>query len=214
MSLLPFPIRRLLAKWRFTPRSRLARFALFALFLDLFLYLLMRLEIAYGSSGAGALGIWVGLLTLANVILFGILGLRWVRNVALWRLRNRLLVTYVFIGVIPVVLIAGMVIFAGYLFVGQFAALLARSDIDNEINALQAVNSTIAAELDATMREGGQVSENTVNAVLSGAKSQFAHTEVRAWYKGKPLVAKSAKTQAAAINFPEWAKGGFAGAVY
>lgn len=214
MSQLPYHFRRVVAKLRFSPRSRLARFALLFLMLEALLYLLQRVETAFGSTGADALAIWVGLLTAVNIILFGILGLRWFRNVALWRLRNRLLVTYVFIGVIPVVLIAVMAIIAGYLFAGQFAALLARNDIDSEITALQAVNSTIAAELDATMREGGEVSENTVNAVLSGAKSKLAHTEVRAWYKGRPLVTKSAKNQASAIALPDWAANGFAGVVY
>jgi len=211
MSSLPFQFRRVVAKLRLPPRSRLARFALLCLAIDALLYLVQRLEIHFHGSGAEALGIWVALLTFTNAVLFSILALRWFRNVALWRLRNRLLVTYVFIGVIPVILIAIMAIFAGYLFAGQFAALLARNEMDSEINALQAVNSTIAAELDATMREGGQVSENTVNAVLSGAKSQFAHTEVRAWYKGKPLVAKSAKNQTSAVAFPAWAGSGFAG---
>lgn len=210
---LPFPLRRVLAKLRFKPRSRLARFAVLFLALEVLLYLLQRVELAFGSSGAGALGVWIALLTVTNVILFGILGLRWFRNVALWRLRNRLVVTYVFIGVIPVVLIAIMALIAGYLFAGQFAALLARNDIDSEINALQAVNATIAAELEATVREGGEVSENTVNAVLSGAKSQFAHIEVRAWYKGKPLVTKSEKKEALVITLPAWAAGSFAGAV-
>src|SRR5579864_3996592 len=149
MSSLPFQFRRVVAKLRLPPRSRLARFALLCLAIDALLYLVQRLEIHFHGSGAEALGIWVALLTFTNAVLFSILALRWFRNVALWRLRNRLLVTYVFIGVIPVILIAIMAIFAGYLFAGQFAALLARNEMDSEINALQAVNSTIAAELDA-----------------------------------------------------------------
>ena len=64
------------------------------------------------------------------------------------------------------------------------------------------------------MREGGAVSESTVNAVLSGAKSQFARTEVRAWYRGRPLLAKSAKNPGPAMALPDWLKSGFAGMVY
>ena len=39
----------------------------------------------------------------------------------MWRLRNRLIVTYVFIGVIPIVLLVAMALVAGFLFAGQFA---------------------------------------------------------------------------------------------
>jgi len=39
----------------------------------------------------------------------------------LWRLRNRLIVTYVFVGVIPVLLLMAMTSIAFYLFAGQFA---------------------------------------------------------------------------------------------
>src|SRR5438105_3355853 len=215
MSSVSFRIRRALASLGLTPRSRLARFALLCLTLDLLLYVVQRVQIASGHpSAAGALDFWIALLTFTNVVLYSVLALRWVRRRLLWRLRNRLIVTYVFIGVIPVLLIGAMIFFASYLFTGQFAALLARSDIDAEVSGLEAVNSTIAAELDATMREGGAVSESTVNAVLSGAKSQFARTEVRAWYRGRPLLAKSAKNPGPAMALPDWLTSRFAGMVY
>src|ERR1700761_712231 len=40
----------------------------------------------------------------------------------MWRLRNRLVVTYLFIGVMPILLLLAMVGIAGLLFAGQFAA--------------------------------------------------------------------------------------------
>src|SRR5947209_1536418 len=207
MSSISYRFRRRLANLGLTPHSRLARFALLCLALDLLLYVVQRVQTSLGhASAAEALNFWIALLSFANAALYGALALRWVRHKLLWRLRNRLIVTYVFIGVIPVLLIGAMVFLGSYLFAGQFAALLARSDIDAEINGLQVVNSTIAAELDATMREGGAVSEDTVEAVLGGAKSQFARTEVRAWYRGRPLLAKSAKNQNSATVLPYWLK--------
>ena len=47
----------------------------------------------------------------------------------MWRLRNRLIVTYVFIGVIPIILLVAMALLAGYLFAGQFATYVAMSDL-------------------------------------------------------------------------------------
>src|SRR4051812_25393102 len=38
-----------------------------------------------------------------------VLGIRWARDKFMWRLRNRLIVTYVFIGVIPVLLLTLLV---------------------------------------------------------------------------------------------------------
>ncbi len=54
------------------------------------------------------------------IVLFVIVGFRWLRSQLLWRLRNRLIVTYVFIGVIPVFLLLVMSLFTLYLLAGQF----------------------------------------------------------------------------------------------
>ena len=50
--------------------------------------------------------------------------MRWARAKMLWRLRNRLIVTYVFIGVIPVVLLVALAVGSFYLFAGQFATYI------------------------------------------------------------------------------------------
>src|SRR5580693_10409020 len=43
---------------------------------------------------------------------------------AIWRLRNRLIVAYVFIAVVPIVLILALVVFAGKGIIGQVAVYL------------------------------------------------------------------------------------------
>lgn len=45
----------------------------------------------------------------------------------MWRLRHRLIVTYIFIGVIPIALLLLMVGVGNYLFAGQFATYIAIS---------------------------------------------------------------------------------------
>src|SRR5438876_610830 len=70
---------------------------------------IVRLVIVVLSPSSDALTSWASTF---NYVLGGFLTLlllRWVRRVLLWRLRNRLIVTYVFIGVIPVLLILVMV---------------------------------------------------------------------------------------------------------
>ena len=72
----------------------------------------------------------------------------------MWRLRNRLIVTYTFIGVIPVVLLLVMGLIVTYLFVGQFATYVASSDLQAELKSLEAVNSRLASEVAIALRSG------------------------------------------------------------
>ncbi len=73
----------------------------------------------------------------------------------LWRLRNRLIVTYVFIGVIPVVLLVALAVGSFYLFAGQFATFIVTTGLDSELVSLESANSAIAQQVAAQMKRGG-----------------------------------------------------------
>src|SRR5690349_10077105 len=70
------------------------------------------LQLSWGQALSG----WVSVLSFLVIILLGLLAFRWLKAKLLWRLRNRLIVTYVFIGVIPVVLVMTMASITIYLF--------------------------------------------------------------------------------------------------
>ena len=72
----------------------------------------------------------------------------------MWRLRNRLIVTYVFIGVIPVILLVAMGLLAGFLFAGQFATYVAMSDLQSELQHLEATNRSLAWQFRNLVRDG------------------------------------------------------------
>jgi sigma-B regulation protein RsbU (phosphoserine phosphatase) len=57
---------------------------------------------------------------------------------AIWRLRNRLIVTYVLIAVVPILLIVTLVGLGAYIMAGQIAIYLVRSDLDRRVTALHA----------------------------------------------------------------------------
>ena len=57
------------------------------------------------------------------------------------------MVTYLFIGVMPILLLLLMGGLAGYLFAGQFATYVAFSDLNSELQHLQAANDSLAAQL-------------------------------------------------------------------
>src|SRR3954451_20817771 len=50
---------------------------------------------------------------------------------AIWRLRNRLIVAYLFIAVVPVLLILGLMLGTSYAVVGQVAVYLVNRELDN-----------------------------------------------------------------------------------
>ena len=106
------------------PRGWIARGACYSLGLAAALFALQILLTPFAPTWADSLGGWVKFLLFDAALLFSIVAFRQLRQKVLWRLRNRLIVTYVFIGVIPVVLLIAMASITIYLFAGQFASAL------------------------------------------------------------------------------------------
>ena len=57
---------------------------------------------------------------------------------AIWRLRNRILVTYVLIAVVPILLILTLAGLGTYMIAGQLAVYMARSELDRRIESMRA----------------------------------------------------------------------------
>src|SRR6266436_1576301 len=168
------------------PTSRLARTACYLLGLDLLLFALQRLfslvKVSYGQALSG----WVGVLSFLSIVLFGLLAIRWLKAKMLWRLRNRLIVTYIFIGVIPVVLVMTMAFITIYLFAGQFANFIVTSELDSRLRSLQAVNAAIANELAARLEHGQPATAESLEG-LRRRDAAWAARHICAWKAGKPL---------------------------
>ena len=168
------------------PQGRMARIACYLLGLGAVLYVLEKLLGGLAPAWAEHLGGWVDFLLFVAAILFSILAFGWLRQRILWRLRNRLIVTYVFIGVIPVVLVATMGLVTSIGFAVQFASFLVNSEITAELRSLEAANSAIANELAAHIEKG----EIPVATSLNGLRKRHAEWQRRymcSWYDGKPL---------------------------
>jgi sigma-B regulation protein RsbU (phosphoserine phosphatase) len=136
------------------PTSKVARVASYVLALDVLLFVLQQVGGWFKLSFADSLGGWVSFLSLVAIILFLVLAFRWVKAKMLWRLRNRLIVTYVFIGVIPVVLLVALAIGSFYLFAGQFATFIVTTGLDSELVSLESANNAIAHQVAAQMKHG------------------------------------------------------------
>jgi phosphoserine phosphatase RsbU/P len=168
------------------PRTRLARAACYLLGLDLLLFALQRffgiIKLSYGQALSG----WVGILSFLAIILFSLLAYRWLKAKLLWRLRNRLIVTYVFIGVIPVVLLMAMAFITIYLFAGQFANFVVTSELDSRLRSLQSANAAIAHEMGAHLEHGQPATAELLEG-LKRTDPEWASRQICAWKNGTPL---------------------------
>src|SRR5246127_1312144 len=128
------------------PQGRMARLACYLAGMAAGLFLLQKLLNLFSPTWGEHLDGWVGFLMFLAGVLFFILAFRWVKRRILWRLRNRLIVTYVFIGVIPAVLLVAMGVITLYGLGGQFAVFVVTSEKDAQLRSLAAVNATVSSE--------------------------------------------------------------------
>src|SRR6202044_2136606 len=116
-----------------------------------------------------------------------IMAFRWGYRPVLWRLRNRLIVTYLFIGVMPILLLLLMFGVAGYLFAGQFANYVAISDLHSELLHLQAANDALAAQL-FPLEASGKLNEQIAKELTRASDERFPGRPVTVSRGGKSFV--------------------------
>ena len=209
---LPYRFLRLrLSEAGLLPTSKVALIAWYLLGLDLLLFVLQKafglLKLSYGES----LGGWVSFLSFLVIILFLILAFRWIKAKALWRLRNRLIVTYVFIGFVPLVLLVALALGSFYLFAGQFATFIVTTGLNSELSSLSAANATIAGHLSAQIqREPAAWTASLGN--LHQTDKHWANRQVCVWLNQKMVLNNSPAGIAAPI-LPPYVKTPFRGVV-
>ena len=183
------------------PTTRVARIACYLLGLDVLLWVLHKLlgwlKLSYGQS----LGGWETFLSVVVVVLFTFLLYRWAKARMLWRLRNRLIVTYMFIGVTPVVLLVALALGSLYLFAGQFATYIVTSSLNSDLQSLEAANSAIAHELAARVQAGNETESHVVEG-FSRSDSEWADRQIFAWWNGKLIFDSSPAGATAPLEMP------------
>jgi phosphoserine phosphatase RsbU/P len=109
-----------------------------------FLVLLVLFVVLGWAAPLSAFRIGVAFaLLIAGVWMIVRVGRRAIRQ-SIWRLRNRLLVTYFFISVVPILLVAALAILGGYSLVSQLAVYLVTSELDRRIDALDSAAESVA----------------------------------------------------------------------
>ncbi len=185
------------------PQSRTARLACYLAGLAAALFALQKLLGLFARSWGQYLGGWVSFLVFIAAVLFSILLFRWLKRRILWRLRNRLIVTYVFIGVIPVVLLAAMAFFSLFLFAGQFASFVVISELSAQLRSVEAGNAAISNELASGLERGS----TPVAESLAGLKKRdraWGRRQVRAWYGSKILAISGEVPDGGDFSYPDF----------
>ncbi len=194
------------------PEGRMARLACYLATMAVGLFGLKKLLGLIAASWGDHLGGWIIFLACIAALLFLILAFRWLKRRILWRVRNRLIVTYVFIGVIPAVLLLSMAGITLYGLAGQFAVFVVTSEIQSQLRSLEAANAAVSNELAARL-ERGETPDADSLAGLKKRDPAWARRRVCAWYEGKPLPLCS-ESKNADLTAPSFTKGRFRGIVH
>src|SRR5882757_4700757 len=124
---------------------------------------------------------------------------RLVRKHMLWSLRNKLVLTYLLIGLAPVVLVVTLVAISSYIAAGQFAIHLADNRIEAELDQISSENAGRAAGMARFMRDDAPaevfhsfqgLADSDVNGVVANRHAHL-HRHIEAFVNGAPLVSST-----------------------
>ncbi|MGH9617505.1 MAG: PP2C family protein-serine/threonine phosphatase [Acidobacteriaceae bacterium] len=147
---------------------------------------------------------------------------RWTRWRLLWKLRNRLFVTYALIGLTPVVLVALLASFAAYALFGQFANFAATSEIQSELVGLAADTDALALHFQQELAQRNSTAGHPETVRLPASVPPEARNimnvpglQVGAYLDGKLQKLDLPAGHAIAPGFtpPAWVHGSFSGLV-
>ena len=190
------------------PQSWVAWAALYVLALDLALFAVQWLTRRASPATSASLTGWVIFLSGLAIVLLAMAGFRWLRSQLLWRLRNRLIVTYVFIGVIPVFLLVMISLITLYLFAWQFAGFVVTSDIATHLRSMEAANRAIAHHLETQISGGGKLDADMLGRVRP-RRPEWARRQVCAWYRNQTQPYCSGPEGAVVFDCPSFISGDF-----
>ncbi len=100
-----------------------------------------------------------------------------------WRLRNRLIVAYAFIAVLPILLILTLVGLGAYILAGQVAVYLVRSELDRRVAALRGVDEDLSA---SPAVSSGTIQSGTIQRIGEMDRRRFPGLIL--WVKQKETV--------------------------
>jgi sigma-B regulation protein RsbU (phosphoserine phosphatase) len=127
----------------------------------------------------------------------------------LWKVRNRLIVTYVLMGLTPVVLFVTLALISLYVFSGQFAIFAATAEVNDELAHLGSDSRDYALHLAHVFSAEPKLHAVTLPEAEHAAEENPGF-EIAAFEDGQPVTLDPAAVNAHDIpSIPEWAQDGF-----
>jgi sigma-B regulation protein RsbU (phosphoserine phosphatase) len=144
--------------------------------------------LSYTRTASGfAVVLGLAAFALGAVLLFRLM--RYVARQSIWRLRNRLIVTYLFIGVIPVALIVMLIAIGGYILAGQIAVFLVKSELERREQSLSDPAQVLSWSSPDTQ-------QRILNQMAPFIKSHFPRLEILVHTKADSHFPTDSKIQA------------------
>ncbi|MDW5265486.1 MULTISPECIES: PP2C family protein-serine/threonine phosphatase [Acidobacteriaceae] len=177
-----------------------------AFWLALWFCVLLVLHLLPGGWGIffGVTEIFVGVALVAVAV-----PLIWqiVRRRMLWSLRNKLVLTYLLIGLAPVVLVVTLVLISSYIAAGQFAIHLVDSRLQAELSQMDGANAHRADVIAQVLggKPSAQEMEEQDSAVNRLDESKIRlHPSTKAYINGAPI-ALDQISEKTPLGLPPWA---------
>ena len=155
--------------------------------------------VALDAAGVTMPGLLTGL-AVCRLVVFGAVGLprlsRWAVRRLMWRIRTKMLVSYLFIAVVPLVLLTIFFLLVGFLGLSLTASYMVSSQMERTAQDLR----TLAQATLSSVRLDDPRLRQTIEERLSPARVLHPNLEWSLVRDGKPLVTRGA----APTRLPEW----------
>jgi sigma-B regulation protein RsbU (phosphoserine phosphatase) len=167
-------------------------------------YLIIAVASGYQLPGATLVRVFFNV----TLILFLVLSFpRLMRNF-LWRVRHRLLVTWIFVGVVPIVLIFLLLAEVGFILMGQLVGYMTTNEMVRESESIRSAADTLAWSIE----HSGPAAIPDLTAAFVKETSEARHSEVGAIVRqGQKVVVTPQGGSIAEI--PAWSKPGSFGLI-
>ncbi len=132
----------------------------------------------------------------------------------LWKVRNRLIVTYLLMGLAPVVLLVTLGVILLYVFAGQFAIFAANGVIGSELTHIGAVNASLAERIAHLLDHSPRPTSVALPEAVPTDR-EYTGLSIAAFEDGRPVtVTPSSLTAGAPPIAPAWLPPNFSSIVY
>src|SRR5207248_1722265 len=165
----------------------------------------------------GGFGTFFGILQIFVGIALASVGFpliwRLVRKHMLWSLRNKLVLTYLLIGLAPVVLFVTLVLVLAYIAAGQFAIHLADTRLQGELSQIHVENEHRAERIMQEVERLPAGSPKSLSEIIAQTEREIAlelpqgrlHRDMQAFLNGMPITANVAGRGKTPFGLPPWA---------